>query len=370
MRFIIPLIVVSVLILTFSNNSLTQNDDKFAVVLGEKNWNERKEAKPNNCLALTIRLDGEGNYYPNIFISDENMKKSDGKLSIWYDKNPAEFKSLGDKYNINTDSLSLNYLNNSIEQRFTKLIDSLSIDKQIVFLIHGYRKQMYDQKDNVLSTVNNDSVETKLGQNKLFVEVYWDSKYITKFKSIIGKRGFKLMETSATANAKNVGIQLRSLVSSMKNPEIAIITHSLGAIVGNKLTFAYDSNSNLMEDKLIKIAYLGPAIGHESFKKSALRGKANYDLKTCIAYNEDDFVLQKEFGKFGIYVDSDATTYGNTSLGCNYNNDIDKLLNMYLEKMPNENAPVIVNMSGEKIHHFPNYAGHTNFTKVYDFLFE
>lgn len=228
---------------------------------------------------------------------------------------------------------------------------------------------MYDQKDNVLSTVNNDSVEAKMGNNKLFIEVYWDSKYISKFKSIFGKKGFKLMESSATHNAKNVGSQLRTLISSLKETNIAILAHSLGAVVANEIAFNYESNSTLMSSKNLKIAYLGPAIGHEAFEKANLRGVGNYKLSTCIAYNEDDFVLQKQFGIYGMNIDTDATSYGVTSLGCNFKDDIGKLLNMYQKTFPNEITPVIINMSGERVHHFPNYVNHKKFIEVIEFLF-
>lgn len=185
-----------------ANVSFSQNWDKFSVALGEKNWNDRVEQKPNDCAAVTIRVDGEGNYYPNIFIDDKSMKKADGKLALWYEKNPTEYKAILDRHNIPLNSESLSLLNKSIEDNFVRLIDAESADREIIFLIHGYRKQMYKQKDNALSTKENDAVERYLGKKKLFVEVYWNSHHISFLKGIIEKRILKMM--AARADRKSV----------------------------------------------------------------------------------------------------------------------------------------------------------------------
>lgn len=352
-----------------SSHSFGQNWDKYSVVLGEKNLNNTIENKRNDCQVITIRLDGEGNYYPNIFIKDRKMKKSNGKLSNYYGKNQSIYQSLLDKYNVTNESESLNQLNQAIENHFVHLIDSLGRNKEVIFLIHGYRKQMYKKKDNSLSTIDNDYVEAELGSNKLFIEVYWDSKHITMFKGVFGKKGLKMMEASAIPNAKNVGVQLRSLVSNINKPNVTIICHSLGSVVTNYLTFNYSPNMDYMDGKELKVVYLGPAIGYESFKNSSQRGLGDYRLKTCIGYNINDFVLLKNFSKFGITIDANATTYGNTSLGCNYQGDIDKLLNLYKTELISENEPLIVNMSGQGNHYFSYYARHDSFSKVLEFLF-
>ena len=362
-RFLKTFLIVFLILL--SSVTYSQNWDKYSSVLGERNWNNKVETKPNDCTALTIRLDGEGNYYPNIFIEDKSMKKSDGKLSVWYKNHPLLFDSLLTTNNIQKTEGSIDQLNRAIETNFKHLIDSLSNTRQIIFLIHGYRKQMYDKKDNTLATIDNDSVESKLGSNKLFVEIYWDSKHISMLKGVFGKKGFKMMEASAIPNAKNVGIQLRSLISSINKSEVSIICHSLGAVVANELTFNYSSETNLMNGKQLKTVYLGAAIGYESFRNVALRGIGNYELKTCISYNVDDFVLLKDFGKL---VNSSAITYGNTSLGCNYDGDIDKLLNMYKTELPEEYLPIIINMNGRKDHRLSYYVNHSSFDQVNAFL--
>lgn len=370
MNSMIQRIFIFIVTIFFALNGHSQNWAKYSVVLGERNLNEKIEAKENNCEVITVRLDGEGNYYPNLFIKDKSMKKSQGTLSNWYKNNPGLYNSVLEGYGILNSSESLDLLNAAIEKGFVELIDSRSVNKEIVFLIHGYRKQMYEKKDNSLSTVDNDNVENQLGSDKLFVEVYWDSKHMTIFQGVFGKRGLKMLEASATPNAKNVGAQLRTLVSAVSKQKISIICHSLGSVVANELSFNYKHQESLMDGKRIKAVYLGPAIGYESFKNSSLRGSGNYELKTCIGYNEDDIVLRKYFRKFGIRIKADPTTYGNTSLGCNYKGDIDKLLKMYQSDLPNEHKPLLIDMSGSGNHYFTYYAGHDAFSQIMMFLFE
>jgi len=347
-----------------------QNWDKYAVMLGEKNWNDKVELKKNNCSVVTIRIDGDGNYYPNLFIEDKSMKKADGNLVKWYQKNPEAFKSILKSHNIDKSDKSIQQLNKSIEENYVKLIDSAAAEKEVVFIIHGYRKQMYKQKDNALSMKENDIVEKYLGSNKVFVEIYWDSKHITLFKGAAGKKILRMMEASAVPNAVRVGQQLRSLVSAIDKTEIAIISHSLGSVVANELSFNYSDEMDYMDGKELNMAYLAPAIGYESFSNASKRGSGNYKLNTCVVYNNDDFVLKKDFSAFGKQIDTDATTYGNTSLGCNHDGDIMKLLQLYKTKHTTETPPLLIDMSGRINHNFSYYTKHRAFSEVMEFLFD
>jgi len=347
-----------------------QNWDNYAVMLGEKNWNNKVEVKQNNCSVITIRIDGDGNYYPDVFIEDKSMKKSDGKLALWYQKNSKEYQAILAKHKITNDEQAIQELNKSIEKNFAQLIDSEAEGKEVVFIIHGYRKQMYKQKDNALSTKENDIVERYLGSNKVFVEIYWDSKHITLFKGAAGKKILRMMEASAIPNAIRVGQQLRSLVHAINKPEVAIISHSLGSVVANELSFNYEEEMSYMDGKELNMVYLAPAIGHESFLNASKRGAGDYKLNTCIVYNDDDFVLKKDFSAFGRQIDSDATTYGNTSLGCNHDGDIKKLLELFKTQHEKENTPVVIDMSGRINHNFSYYAKHRAFKEVMEFMFE
>jgi len=351
----------SIIFLLSSSAIQAQNWDNYAVLLGEKNWNDKVEQKKNNCSVITIRIDGDGHYYPNLFIDDKEMKKVDGKIFKWYEKNEEEYEALLKSHNINPSEDSMEELNEYIENNFVNLIDKVAEGREIVFLIHGYRKQMYKQKDNALSTRENDVVEKYLGKDKLFVEVYWDSKHITLLKGAAGKKILRMMEASAVPNAINVGRQLRSLVSNLAEKSITVICHSLGSVVANELSFNYDDEMTYMDGKELKVVYLAPAIGYGSFFNADKRGSGNYNLETCIAFNIDDFVLKKDFSVFGRQVKTDATTYGDTSLGCNYNNDIGKLLTLYRTKLTEEKIPVIVNMSGRINHNFSYYVKHAAF---------
>ena len=368
--FLHPNTFFSLLLLIFGNMAIAQNWDKYSVSLGEKNWNDKIEPKDNNCAVITIRLDGDANFYPNIFIEDKSMKKSKGKLSTWFKKNPEQFEKILKKNKIANNEKAIEELNKSIEEQFINLINVESKNKEVVFLIHGYRKQMYKQKDNALSMKENDVVERYLGSNKLFVEIYWDSKHISVIKGAPGKKILKMMEASAVPNAINVGRQLRSLVSAIDKPNIAVISHSLGSVVANELSFNYDEDMTYMDNKELNMVYLAPAIGHESFSNASKRGSGNYQLNTCVAFNRNDFVLKKDFNVFGKQIDTDATTYGNTSLGCDFNEDIDKLLNLFETKLTHENVPLLVDMTGRINHNFSYYVKHPSFKKIMEFMFD
>ena len=356
--------VLLILMSFVTSSNFAQNWDRHAVYLGEKNYNNVVEEKRNNCSVITIRLDGEGNYYPNIFIEDKSMKKSKGKLKLWYEKNPNEYQIILNEHQIENNNTALRLLNESIERKFIQLIDKASAEKEIIFIVHGYRKQMYKQKDNSLSMKENDVVERYLGSDKLFVEIYWDSRHITLLKGIVDKKILKMMEASAIPNAKKVGTQLRTLVSSLQKSKLTIISHSLGSVVANEISFNYDKESTLMEGKQLSMVYLAPAIGHESFAKANQRGLGDYKLKTYIAYNNNDFVLNKDFSKFGIKIDSNAKTYGNTSLGCDFEDDVLKLNQLYRTQMPDEEIPTIINMSGRINHNFSYYVKHPMFSEI------
>ncbi len=356
-------------ILFYLNLLHAQNWDRYAVLLGEKNLNQCVENKPGNNRVVSIRIDAEGNYYPNHFIKDKSLKRAGGKLSSWYNSNPSKFKEVMRCYNLDSSDEALVNLNAKIEAQFIKQIDSLAIDRQIVFLIHGYRKRMYSQKDNTLSSDDYDVVETNMGNDKVFVEVFWDSRHIGMFAGSLGKKGLKIMEASAKPIAKKVGIQLRSLLSGLKKNRIAILSHSLGSVVANQLTFNFDQYSSDMQGKIIRSAYLGPAIGYESFKEFNKRGATNYDLDICVAYNNDDFVLRKEFGHLGKWLRLNALTYGDTSLGCNYEGAVDKLEQLFTSQMPNETVPLEVDMSGKATHHYTYYTLNRAFDQVVAFMF-
>lgn len=349
-------------------NGVAQDWDRFAVVLGEKNLNDTVEEKDNNCRVVSIRIDGEGNYYPNFYISDRSLKKSKGKLSKWYNSHPIQYKEILKSYSLKPAWNSIDKLNKAIAKNYKASIDSLSENRVVVFLIHGYRKQMYKKKDNSLSMVDNDLVEAELGTDKVFVEVYWDSKHIRAFKGLFGKRGLKMMKASAIPNAKKVGLRLRSLVNALNKTELVIISHSLGSVVSNALTFDYKHNSKLMDGKHIKTIHLGPAIGYEDFDRVNLRGNGAYHLSVCVGYNVNDWVLLKDFGRFNFLTKSNPTTFGDTSLGCNFNSQIDKLKKQLANKLSPKEKLLTKDMSGERNHLFSYYARHSSFKDMLNFI--
>lgn len=346
-----------------------QKWSKFSSLMGEWNLNETIREMPGNNRALMIRMDGEGHFYPDTIISDRSLKRAGGRLSKWCDKNKESFGHLLSRYGLRQQEGALDSLDTRIEARYIHMIDSLARGRDVVFMIHGYRKKIYGQTDNAKPTDENRYAEKRMGSNRLFVEIYWDSKFISGFKSIWFKRGLKLFEYSQGHNAVEVGQSLRSLVDGIAADDIAIVSHSLGAKVTAELTFGFDQNSAWMDGKTIRCAYLAPAIGHEVFANFNQQGRGDYELSTIIAYNENDFVLNKSFEFLGIRPRLDAYSFGNTALGCNFMSDLDSLTGLFAawEDLP---RPKYVDMSEHGSHTLGYYTRHQGFQEVVGFLFD
>jgi hypothetical protein len=344
-------------------------------------------AAPSNT--VRIFMDKSGFYYPELFIRDAELENNCSSLQEWYMSNEKKLAQLCDQYNVSnagTVDEKIAALNDSIAAGYLALINKKAKPfKSIDVLIHGFRKRAYGKKDKLSSYSVDDykSFEKALQKDSasvLFVEVYWDSKFITPASSYKYK-GFELFEQAGLPNADRVGLQLRKVISHVECDHINIITHSLGAKVGCELLFnaskgAYTDERLLMTpaQKDVRICLVEPAISPDVFNDYYSRtGTFDYvpkdNYKLGIVYNENDFVLLKNYNFGMIHILSSPLEYGNTALGCNYKDCIAGVKQLFAEKYPNSvlYEPFDFSSVGSD-HRLYRYGVSEKFAKVIGFL--
>ena len=322
------------------------------------------------CDSNTVRvfMDKNGDYYPpGIFINDNTLYKSGGALRDWYRQNPGSFDTICTKFgipaisNIN-DRVAL--LNKKICLRFADLLNQQS-GKQLFMLVHGFRKRAYDKPDlfTYLATTDNEILKKTIsnmtpGNNNIYIEIYWDACYFKPAKALKDE-GFIIFRDQAVENANNVGLALRQFVTDLNTRDLNIVTHSLGARVACNILFNLTSAATLYPmiptDKKVKTCFIAPAIGSGLFENFYQRSRAglpvpnpdNYEI--CVAYNRYDYLLRKEGRILGItFSNRGATAFANTSLGCDYNNDIKKLQDMFAAQFRSTKPPLMVDVTAGK----------------------
>ena len=140
------------------------------------------------------------------------------------------------------------------------------------------------------------------------------------------------------------GKALKKIVSGINSETITFVTHSLGAKVAVFALFNVDNDLlPTLSNSRINICLIAPAISAEVIfdnyykRNSKVDFKSKDNYKISIVYNEQDFVLLKKdpiVGWFG----PGPFEYGNTTLGCNYNNVAKALKTKFLLKL--QNSPI------------------------------
>ncbi|WP_111308848.1 alpha/beta hydrolase [Confluentibacter sediminis] len=358
-----------------NNSSLQTNQNVF---YGEKsNYFEPTEN--------TYRLffDKEGRLYPETFIPDEDLKTNNASLKNYYSKNKPKLINLIRELDLDFDSFSESNFNTIqgclIRNKLDLINKEIRQSTKVFVLIHGFRKPIEPMNGSSSSQEDNnylkDSILKQFAPNAdvKFIEVYWDGT----FECCVGwniktnKRIFKLFENQAIKNAEEVGYSLRNILTEIKAEEINIISHSLGARVAATSLFNLKSSKTDRDMRDLKtpsqskinICLIAPAISSEPFKGYYNRTSANEYFKKkdnytlTILYNEDDFVLKKKFKNiFG----PGALKYGNTSLGCNYNNEIEVFSKLFKEDFKNSKVQAIETNIG-KTHLVKSYANSNSF---------
>lgn len=296
-----------------------------------------------------IYFDCEGSIYPDYFIADSALQACDAKLSSWYAQHPKDFRKIATRYHCSFADFTL--------QNASTLQDSISaeicrdLNRQqtgnMTFLIHGFRKNFTTANRDVSSPEEFILTERAIAQldtsqQYQFVEVYWDAQYDCCF-SRNQKRNALLFElfVQAQQNALPVGNSLRRILSGIQSEKINILAHSLGAKVAAAALFDIAGRAVIPPPRqsTVNLCLIAPAIaGEEIFchyaerqGKKDLSAQDNYRL--LILYNENDFVLRKKDNKTGLFGPG-VYRYGNTSLGCNYRGEAEKLESYFQEHFP------------------------------------
>lgn len=319
---------------------------------------------------ISICFDKEGSIYPDYYISNASLEKSNNSLKEYYLKNQSEFIKIGKKYNCifkEYNEANNNILNDSIAVNFTKKINFEVISgTSVTFLIHGFRKAFIVGTRDIPSPIDFQTMKQALTDNSLsktlFVEIYWDALYgccfskDTKQNEIL----FKLFE-EAQVNAEQVGKGFKTILSSINCDTINIITHSLGAkVAAYAVLDIYKDLKPTPSCKRLNICLVAPAISaqlisdnyYKRNSKSDFNNQDNYNL--IIIYNEDDFVLKKKDNVMGLFGPG-PYKYGNTTLGCNYHNTAVNLKKKFKSDFAKSTINLIDLSSVGKCHHVRCY---------------
>jgi Alpha/beta hydrolase of unknown function (DUF900) len=309
------------------------------VLYGERNLSENKTA---------IYFDKEGSIYPDYFISDLSLGAVNGSLSEWYSKNTEDFAQLAKRYHCPFSIYSTTHaqaLNDSIRAMVLRKINSQTASYHSVsFMLHGYRKAYNEGTSRYTSVKDYNILKTTIvGYNykkSLLVELYWDGSFAEisyKNRKVV----FEAFE-QAQANADKTGEGLRKVLSAIEFERINLVSHSLGARVLCSALFQSinTSNDSVTPNQTINICLVAPAIaGVEVFKNYYQRNtsldfktKDNYTLN--VVYNKNDFVLMKKEPMTGFFGPG-PRKYGNTTLGCNYQNEAVKLSDYFKANFKN-----------------------------------
>lgn len=314
------------------------------------------ELAPAKANVVRIFIDKNGFIYPDIAIKDRKLRRSESSVEQYLIDHPETLHALYQEYDV-PDVIdfprTLLLLEAIASRKVQEINEKLNNYTSVSAIIHGFRKRAYGNA-GYLSTADNVALHRDLqtnSRNMLIIEVYWDGTFISGVRGY-KYRGFRLLEEQAIPNAHLVGKGLRRVLSHIDTDTLNVIGHSLGAMVVTDLLFDKTPPRPFMDEpptpsQHINVCLLAPAIGSEEFdsywNRSTTNTPDNYQF--YIFHNENDFVLNKTFDVGPIHLDIEPTQYGNTSLGCNYNNDLAKLRVMFEGFSPQSNVPILMDVS-------------------------
>ncbi|GAA4892539.1 hypothetical protein GCM10023311_16290 [Flaviramulus aquimarinus] len=333
-----------------------------------------------------VFFDKEGGLYPEEFISNKDMIINESTLREYYSNNQLKFvkiaRGLNHDFKSFTEANYRAFQTSLVNENLQLLNNKINSNSKVFVLTHGFRKPISSRYGGSSSQEDNEFLkeaileQAALGSDIKFIEIYWDATYDCCVGRNLktNKRIFELFENQAIGNANKVGYSLRNLLSKIKANEINIIGHSLGTRVVSASLFNL-KDSDIENFKLsfetptqqkINVCLIAPAISSDLFTEYYERTTMNEDFKTndnyklTVIYNKDDLVLKKKWKKiFG----PGSLKYGNTSLGCNCNNDAITLDTMFKDSFPNSEFENIEAKIG-KNHHIMKYVNSKPF-KLY-----
>ncbi|MEL6969657.1 MAG: hypothetical protein AAFO02_05770 [Bacteroidota bacterium] len=304
---------------------------------------------------VRVFLDRQGDFYPEVIIPDTALLNNNASIQSYFAAHPDAFVKTATQYNLQVTGFSEQHFAALQEKIIGQLVDrinTLDQQRELFLLIHGFRKPLVPQQWSSSSKDDYNNVRSSItsryapDQAPQFVEVYWDGTFDCCIgrKAKVNKRIFQLFEDVAQVQATRTGYALRQLVEGIEREQLNIITHSLGAQVGVSIVSnTYDERIDSTLQSLptpaqprVNLCLLAPAISKEPFfdydertTTLDLTDEDNYRLS--VLYNKKDFVLRKRVLIFG----PGPRKYGNTSLGCNCQRELNKLEDYFLEHFPN-----------------------------------
>ena len=335
-----------------------------------------------------IHIDRNGDFYPNVKISDTELKE-EGKnqLSVWAERHPKRFEAIAKTYLLRQTAYSAEsyrILQDSIIADISRSINRFSEGKFQTWLIHGFRKKMYEPvyDGDKTSVADNDQIKERLRahinvnsrKENYFVEVFWDGRYLRN-QGILSAIKLAEMFKRAIPNARNCGYALRSIFKNLESKKINVITHSTGTHVAAHLLFNVMSRFEYMQptpDARINLVLVASASsGKKLFdnyydRNTSFHFEAGDNYKVINVYNKRDGVLRKN-----MWYPSRAST----KLGCNYRKESDKLYDHFSKVFPHSsylecpNTFDIPRPPRTANHTFTNYVEHKSFDVVLNIIF-
>ena len=338
-----------------------QSTAQHFVLYGERNLNDT---------ILSVYFDRNGKPYPDYFIADSVLNFNTGSLDSFYNSYPNDFSAICSLYKCRFNKYSISntsILNDSIFQTIADKINNQT-KKGLVptFMIHGFRKS-YVNKPGVFTSVIDYNLLiaaiNRLSTEKYsYIRVFWDGSYLDISEGVKQMKQIFTVFEKAQLNAVSVGYGLRQVLSRTTSPEVNIISHSLGAkVVTNALFDTTINNYPTPNNRNINICLIAPAIdGIEAFKNyysrnSTLAYKKSDNYSLFVLYNKKDFVLRKKDYFFELFGPG-PRKHGNTTLGCNSNNEAIKLKDYFIQHFHGSKI-TLINMTDliEKCHHLRCY---------------
>lgn len=369
-------------VLAFFMSSCALNINKHHALFGERKYKWTVQDR-----TVRIFIDKEGLYYPDMYINDKELKRSNGSLRDWYHRNPSMLNAACKMYKVDSSGSDVDAIVERLNDAIIKATaETININMRhfstLNVLVHGFRRKAYNTFPGFTPSSRKDyqkmagALTIGTARDVLYLEVYWDGYYFSMAHNVKDKAN--AFHSYATPNAVNAGLGLRKLLTKIKkNKDINIVTHSLGAAVGVEALFnasgtllpqavAAENNISTPGVNNIKLCMIAPALGSEVFAKYNSRnpdsstGKDNYHVS--VVYNINDIALQKGSLK--------PTDSGNTSLGC----DSADVAKMQGNIAPSEALAFNFSKNGKKKNkgHFVNstYLKNAKFQEVAEYIGE
>lgn len=312
---------------------------------------------------FAVYLDREGNIYPPVFISNSRLSESGFSLSNWYEKHPDQFAFIAKSVGIVGvySSEKLNQLNDSLVAR---LVQGWKNEKELNFIVHGFRKSFVQQNEDSTSTAEFLVMENRLKMylTSPIIRVYWDGMYDCCISKDT-KRNKEILEMFqiAQVQAEQAGKGLSRILNQLSCEKVNLISHSLGALVISSTK----ENTKPVRKHQCNWLFVAPAIDHTALAFDD--GSALPFDHLGIIYNHKDFVLKKKDPFIGWFGPGNKK-YGNTSLGCNCDRDMAKLKKELHRSHPHFKLDVFDFTSIGKTHKVKAYFGSDNWNLLSDWL--